>query len=429
MELFNIVVIGCKFMCSVLFVMLTELFILVSELSASVHTLFASASGVFPSVSEVILSANYVFAPVSEVNTQVSEALTSFSDLFPLVSDTFVLVSDLFAPVSDVIALVSEKLTVVSEYFLIASDAQALLFVIPLALLFDRLLLDPFGKFHPIVIFGNIIAKGEKILNKGRYRLIKGGVFSVVLIITTFLLFTVIQIYIAKLSFPLLIAVNTFLLFLAIALQTLVKEVRDVFYVLNRQGIDAGRKQVARIVGRDTSNLDSKKIKIAALETLAENLSDGVIAPLFWFAVAGIPGVFTYKMINTLDSMIGYKSERYLFFGRVAARIDDGVNFIPARITALLMLMVYPSNRVFKSIVKYRRQHSSPNAGYPESAMSGILNCRFGGPNIYHNKIVDKPYIGTNDKEPLINDLNLAIRVCYGATIVFAIIILITNNL
>jgi adenosylcobinamide-phosphate synthase len=153
------------------------------------------------------------------------------------------------------------------------------------------------------------------------------------------------------------------------------------------------------VVGRDTSQLTPKQIRTAVLETMSENLSDGVIAPLFYYAIGGVPLMFTYKMINTLDSMIGYKSERYKQFGHFAARLDDVANFIPARITALLMALTSVSLRSLLFIIKYGHKHASPNAGYPEAALAGIFNCRFGGPNVYHGKIVHKPFIGDNDIE------------------------------
>ncbi len=138
---------------------------------------------------------------------------------------------------------------------------------------------------------------------------------------------------------------------------------------------------------------------MAVFETLSENLSDGVVAPLFFYAVGGLPAMMAYKMINTLDSMIGYKNEKYLYFGRVAAYIDDAANFIPARITALLMVLVSLSYRGFIFIFRYGRSHISPNAGYPESALAGILNCRFGGAHDYGGELVEKPYIGEMDRK------------------------------
>ena len=167
---------------------------------------------------------------------------------------------------------------------------------------------------------------------------------------------------------------------------------------LEKEGLEAGRKQLSRIVGRDTSQLNAQQIRIAVFETMSENLSDGVIAPLFFYAIGGVPAMMVYKMINTLDSMIGYRNDKYEQFGKFAARLDDVANFIPARITALLMVIVTVNYRGLQFVFKYGNRHKSPNSGYPESALAGILDCRFGGPNVYHGKWVDKPFIGENDR-------------------------------
>ncbi len=177
------------------------------------------------------------------------------------------------------------------------------------------------------------------------------------------------------------------------------------------ESTEKGRLQLSRIVGRDTSGLDPQQIRTAALETLAENLSDGVIAPLFWFALLGAPGMLAYKMINTLDSMIGYKNERYLLFGRFAARLDDAANYIPARITALVMLLVSRKLAKTKQVFQDGEKHASPNAGYPEAASAAILGCRFGGPNYYFGKLVEQPFIGTIQKILTNEDLNTSLKV------------------
>ena len=174
---------------------------------------------------------------------------------------------------------------------------------------------------------------------------------------------------------------------------------------------EQGRKQLSRSVGRDTSALSPQSIRTAALETLAENLSDGVVAPLFWFALLGLPGMLTYKMINTQDSMIAYKSEKYKDFGCWAAHIDDIANYIPARITALLMLLVSNKLNLIGFVMKFRKNHLSPNAGYPESALAGILDVRFGGPNVYYGKLVDKPFIGHNPRSLTTADMLKALRI------------------
>jgi adenosylcobinamide-phosphate synthase len=175
--------------------------------------------------------------------------------------------------------------------------------------------------------------------------------------------------------------------------------------------LEKGRAQLSRIVGRDTAQLDAQEIRTAALETLAENLSDGVIAPLFWYMLLGIPGMAAYKMINTLDSMIGYKTERYKDFGCWAAHIDDVANWIPARLTALLMVLVAGRPGLLGFVHKYGRQHASPNSGYPESALAGILNCRFGGTHTYFGQEFYKPYIGHNDRPLTTQDARRAIRI------------------
>jgi adenosylcobinamide-phosphate synthase len=209
---------------------------------------------------------------------------------------------------------------------------------------------------------------------------------------------------------------KTAIVFFCLAGKTLADEVRAVFKAAD-SSLDEGRRQVARIVGRDTTQLSDQEVRIAALETLAENLSDGVIAPLFWYLIGGAPAMLAYKMVNTLDSMIGYHTERYLQFGRWAARIDDVANYIPARLTALLMIAVARRFDLIKFVAKYGCKHASPNSGYPEAALAGILNCRFGGPHIYFGEVFDKPYIGDNEREVNSADMVRAIWVNRAAEI------------
>jgi adenosylcobinamide-phosphate synthase len=183
---------------------------------------------------------------------------------------------------------------------------------------------------------------------------------------------------------------------------------------------------VSRIVGRDTSQLSAQEVRTAALETLAENLSDGVIAPLFWLLLLGTPGMLAYKMVNTLDSMIGYRTDRYRDFGCWAARLDDAANYLPARLTALLMVIAsgfsgysglsgssgysgLPRRLAF--VRRYARCHASPNSGYPEAALAAILDCRFGGPHLYFGQLFYKPYIGSNDRPLTTADMRLAVRI------------------
>ena len=192
------------------------------------------------------------------------------------------------------------------------------------------------------------------------------------------------------------------------------------------RSLEEGRKQVARIVGRDTSGLSAQEVRTAALETLAENLSDGVIAPLFWYMLLGVPGMLAYKMINTLDSMIGYRNERYRRFGCFAARLDDVANYIPARLTAFFMVAVSGRFPLLFFVGKYGSKRASPNSGYPEAALAGILDCRFGGSHNYFGEEVWKPYIGDNERPLTTEDMRIAVRINRSVEWIMVIIVVAT---
>lgn len=260
--------------------------------------------------------------------------------------------------------------------------------------LLDRLLGDPAWLPHPIVMFGKMISFFEHRFNCGRNRKLKGALTAIGLISVVF---AVTALVLSQLPLVLKLIVETIGVFYCLAGTTLIKEVKDVSSALN-VSLESGRRQVARIVGRDTENLSEQEVRAAALETLAENLSDGVIAPIFWYALLGLPGMMAYKMVNTLDSMIGYRNERYKDFGCVAARIDDIANYIPARLTALLMMVSAGCLSKWKNVEKYGSAHASPNSGWPEAALATILDCRFGGTHDYFGEAVEKPYIGDNPR-------------------------------
>ena len=276
--------------------------------------------------------------------------------------------------------------------------------------LLDLVLGDPQRLPHPVVGFGRMIAFGEHRLNKGQHRRVKGACMAVVLIFFIFLLGWGIRYLLSLANLYLVIIFDIIIVFYCLAGTTLIREVRMVFLALDRS-LEEGRRQVARIVGRDTSELSAQEVRTAALETLAENLSDGVVAPLFWLAIAGTPGMLAYKMVNTLDSMIGYRTERYKDFGCWAAHIDDVANYIPARLTALLMVVASGRLRLLSFVKKYGRNHVSPNSGYPEAALAGILDCRFGGSHYYFGEKFDKPYIGDNDRLLTTADMRTAVRI------------------
>lgn len=277
----------------------------------------------------------------------------------------------------------------------------------------DRIFGDPECLPHPVVGFGKIIARLEKSLNNGSDRRLRGALAALLAVMGVFIVVWLILLLLSP--FPVLkIVAETLGVFFCLAGKTLSKEVRMVFEAC-RNGVEAGRRRIARIVGRDTGSLDVGEIRTAALETLAENLSDGVIAPMFWYLLLGLPGMMAYKMVNTLDSMIGYRNERYKDFGCFAARMDDVANYIPARLTAFLMVAASGRFGLLRFVKRYGRCHASPNSGYPEAALAGILDCRFGGTHDYFGQAVYKPYIGSNPRELCDDDLRISLRVCFCA--------------
>lgn len=287
-----------------------------------------------------------------------------------------------------------------------------LYFVLPLLLgwALDKILGDPEWLPHPVVGFGKLIAWGEHRFNQGKYKTRNGGTLAISIILVVFILSALLLCASWLVSPWLYIFLATLSVFYCLAGTTLIREVRMVFRATDCS-LEGGRAQVGRIVGRDTSGLSAQEVRTAALETLSENLSDGVVAPLFWYLLLGVPGMLAYKMINTLDSMIGYKNDRYLLFGRIAARIDDAANYIPARITAFLMIAVCGQWKLFAFIRRYGKQHASPNSGFPEAALAGILNCRFGGSHSYFGKMVYKPYIGDHERDLTTQDMEKAVSV------------------
>ena len=305
-----------------------------------------------------------------------------------------------------------------------------MIIILPLLIgwVLDLLLGDPAWLPHPVVGFGKMISWGEHRLNQGLHRMLKGALLAIGLILLVFFVAWYLRYLLQSLHDVAVIIFDAVIIFYCLAGTTLIREVRAVFHALDRS-LEEGRQQVARIVGRDTTELSAQEVRTAALETLAENLSDGVIAPLFWFALLGTPGMLAYKMVNTLDSMIGYKTARYKDFGCWAAHIDDVANYIPARLTALLMILASWKLRLVKFVWKNGRRHASPNSGYPEAALAGILNCRFGGPHYYFGQLFDKPYIGEHERLLTTDDMKKAVRVNRVAEIMMILIVLVYEKI
>lgn len=284
----------------------------------------------------------------------------------------------------------------------------------------DLIFGDPQRLPHLIVLFGRLVSVAEHAMNRGRHRVIRGALTAIILVGCA----AVSAWGVTRLLNPWPvadIAVQAIVVYYCLAGTTLIREVRMVFEAADRS-LEEGRRQVGRIVGRDTACLSDQEVRTAALETLAENLNDGVVAPLFWYLLLGLPGMVGYKMINTLDSMIGYRNDRYLYFGRFAARLDDVAGFIPARLTALLMVAVSGHPSVMRFVLRYGRCHASPNSGYPEAALAGILDCRFGGTHDYFGVPVEKPYIGSNQRHLTTADMAKATAINRRAEVIMVLI-------
>ncbi|WP_018028082.1 adenosylcobinamide-phosphate synthase CbiB [Porphyromonas somerae] len=291
-------------------------------------------------------------------------------------------------------------------YYSLQALFLARMIMLWLGWLLDRLLGDPERLPHLIVGFGKVISWAEGKYNHGEHRRRNGAMVALSLILAVALLsFLLIYFLPSWLS----VVVGAILVYYCLAGTTLIEEVEEVFRQL-AISLPAGREQLSRIVGRDTDSLTEEECKVAALETLSENLSDGVVAPLFWFLIFGVPGIVAYKMINTLDSMIGYKNERYGEFGYVAAKIDDVANWIPARITALLMLVANRRWDLRTKVFEEGRKHTSPNSGYPEAALALMLGCQFGGTHAYGGRMVEKPTIGSSTHPLTDRDLKFALQ-------------------
>jgi len=274
------------------------------------------------------------------------------------------------------------------------------LYIIPAAFILDQILGDPESLPHPIRWMGRSISALEPRFRKFNVSLkTSGAILSILLILLTLGL-TSILILSAQIIHPVLKTfIEIILIYYCISIRSLRDSAMEVYRLLNHVELGAAKKKLSFIVGRDVEKLSEQGVAMATVETVAENLVDGVISPLFFAAIGGAPLAMAYKMVNTLDSMIGYKNKKYQDFGKAAARIDDFANFIPARlsvpiITLAVQILSGKGRRAFKTAIKEGSNHASPNAGYPEAAFAGGLGIKLGGPNYYGDQLVSKPYIG-----------------------------------
>lgn len=268
--------------------------------------------------------------------------------------------------------------------------------MLPLALILDAVLGEPDWLWsrvkHPAVLMGNAVGKLEARLNGGSLRKAK-GIVAVTLLVTIALLIGWLIALVPDWGLLEILVAAALL-----AQRSLVDHVRAVAVAL-RESLPAGRASVAMIVGRDTADMTKPEVARAAIESAAENLSDGVIAPAFWFAVGGLPAMLAYKMVNTADSMIGYRTERYAQFGWAAARLDDLLNWVPARMTALLMLASHRALHHWHRVPNDAAQHRSPNAGWPEAAIAPLLDLSLAGPRSYDGTLSDFPWVNPTGRK------------------------------
>lgn len=283
----------------------------------------------------------------------------------------------------------------------------------------DLLLGDPFGSFHPVVWIGKLISvlTGKLLMendSSARKRL-KGRIIVIIVIAISVLTtgFCVILAYNINSIFG--IAVEAIITYQCLATKSLYTESMKVYYALKDISLEAGRTAVSMIVGRDTAALDEAGVTKAAVETVAENTSDGVIAPLIYLAIGGPVLGICYKAINTMDSMIGYKNDKYMDFGRAAAKLDDVVNFVPARISAVLMIIAtlflgkkYNTVNAIYIFKRDRFNHPSPNSAQTESVCAGALGIQLAGPASYFGKLKEKPYIGDMLRKIEVEDIKRA---------------------
>lgn len=277
---------------------------------------------------------------------------------------------------------------------------------IGIAIVVDFIIGDPYGFPHPVIYMGKFISTLEKYFrkkSKNDKELKKyGGFIFLILILTTYITtFVIVSIF--SFNKILYILVNSFLLYTTVAAKCLKVESEKVYKALEDEDINKARLMLSYIVGRDTTTLEESEIVRAAVETVAENASDGVIAPLFYGIIGGAPLAMMYKAINTMDSMLGYLTEKYKYIGYFPAKLDDIANFIPARITGIAMCISSPivGGNIIRSVrvmIRDRKNHKSPNCAYPEGAAAGAMDIRLGGSNIYFGEVIEKPTIGDNIK-------------------------------
>ncbi|HAF31761.1 MAG TPA: cobalamin biosynthesis protein CobD, partial [Anaerovibrio sp.] len=301
-----------------------------------------------------------------------------------------------------------------------------------LAFFIDAVMGDPRSKLHPVVLIGNLIAGIEGMLygkeDSDRKKLVLGGILVVLVLLFTFAVVNGIMNLVKMLdNIYVVTLIEAFFLSFTISPKSLAAAGKELYGYLVADDLDNARYKVGWIVGRDTDELTPGEVSRATIETIAENTVDGIIAPLFYFAIGGVPLAFLYRAVNTMDSMVGYKNDRYIYFGRVAARADDVLGYIPARITGLLFvvsafILGYDGKKAWKILRRDASKHPSPNGGWAEATVAGALHIRLGGFNSYFGKVHFREYMGDPIEEIGFDHIMKTIRLMYTDTILFLII-------
>lgn len=288
---------------------------------------------------------------------------------------------------------------------------------------------DPRWLLHPAQVIGWLIDRLEGLFrplaDTPRRQVLAGGVLAALVVAASWLATCLLLAFAYRLAPLAGLVLSAWLLSTTIAWRGLAEAGFRIFRSLKAGELAEARRRTGMIVGRDTGELPAGELTRAAVETVAENTSDGVIAPLFFALVGGVPLAMAYRAVNTLDSMLGYRSERYRYFGRAAARLDDAANYIPARLTGLLLCLAAAVtgsgfSRAWSMMLRDARRHPSPNSGFPEAAAAGALGVRLGGTNYYHGTASFRPYIGEARREMAPEDIAGVIRLMSAAILLFA---------
>lgn len=300
------------------------------------------------------------------------------------------------------------------------------------ALVVDTIFGDPRSSLHPVVLIGRLISFWERLLypkqEASHTSLFLRGAFVVLLVIavTGAIVWGIMQAaaIAGMIGYAIL---STVVLYFTITPRSLARDGLEIYHLLQDGNLVKARQRLSWIVGRDTEKLDEPDIARGAVETIAENTTDGILSPLFYFLLFGPIGAACYRAANTMDSMLGYKNDRYLYFGRTAARLDDVLNYIPARITFLLFVMVsailgFDARNAWKIGLRDAPKHPSPNGGYAEGPTAGALHVQLGGWNYYEGKPEFREYMGDPDRPLNGRDILNSLKIMYGATILFILI-------